>query len=78
MVVALGLFWFSDNVLPETNHQLQTLRRSIGRKSPTFALNARSVNEVIERELFLEAQTGRPADQPPARRHHLGRGRAPS
>lgn len=56
VVVAVGLFWFNDNVLPETNHQLQTLRRSIGRKSPTFALNARSVNEVVERELFLEAQ----------------------
>ncbi|MGD8495022.1 MAG: LptF/LptG family permease [Gemmatimonadales bacterium] len=56
VVVALGLFWFSDGVLPESNHRLQTLRRSISRKSPTFALNARSVNEVIERQLFLEAQ----------------------
>lgn len=56
VVVALGLFWFSDSVLPESNHSLQTLRRSISRKSPTFALNARSVNEVIERQLFLEAQ----------------------
>lgn len=56
VVVALGLFWFSDNVLPEANHQLQTLRRSISRKSPTFALSARSVNEVVTRELFLEAQ----------------------
>jgi len=56
VVVALGLFWFNDNVLPDTNHQLQALRSSIGRKSPTFALNARSVNEVVERELFLEAQ----------------------
>lgn len=56
VVVALGLFWFSDNVLPEANHQLQTLRRSISRKSPTFALSARSVNEIVTRELFLEAQ----------------------
>ncbi|MGI9038612.1 MAG: LptF/LptG family permease [Gemmatimonadota bacterium] len=56
LVVALGLFWFNDNVLPDANHQLQTLRRSIGRKSPTFALSPRTVNEVVSRELFLEAQ----------------------
>lgn len=55
-VVALGLFWFNDNVLPESNHRLAALRNSINRKSPTFALSARSVNEVIERKLFLEAQ----------------------
>jgi len=56
VIVALGLFWFSDNVLPEANHQLQTLRRSISRKSPTFALSPRTVNEIVTRELFLEAQ----------------------
>lgn len=55
-VVALGLFWFSDTVLPETNHRLQQLRMSIQRKSPTFALRPRSVNEVVERQLFIEAQ----------------------
>jgi lipopolysaccharide export system permease protein len=56
LLVAVGLFWFNDNVLPDANHQLQTLRRSIGRKSPTFALSPRTVNEVVNRELFLEAQ----------------------
>ena len=55
-VVAGGLYWFNDNVLPESNYQLQTLRRSISQKSPTFALRPRSVNEVVDRELFLEAQ----------------------
>jgi lipopolysaccharide export system permease protein len=55
-VVAIGLYWFNDNVLPESNYQLQTLRRSISQKSPTFALRPRSVNEVVDRELFLEAQ----------------------
>jgi lipopolysaccharide export system permease protein len=55
-VVAVGLYWFNDNVLPESNHQLQALRRSISQKSPTFALRPRSVNEIVDRELFIEAQ----------------------
>lgn len=55
-VVAVGLYWFNDNVLPESNYELQTLRRSISQKSPTFALRERSVNEVVDRELFIEAQ----------------------
>ena len=56
VVVAIGLFWFNDNVLPESNHRLQALRQSISRKSPTFALRPRTVNEIVERELFIEAQ----------------------
>lgn len=56
VLVALGLFWFTDNVLPESNHQLQSLRTSINRKSPTFALQPRTVNEIIGDRLFLEAQ----------------------
>lgn len=55
-VVAVGLYWFNDNVLPESNYQLQSLRRSISQKSPTFALRERSVNEVVDRKLFIEAQ----------------------
>jgi len=55
-VVAVALYWFNDNVLPESNYQLQSLRRSISQKSPTFALRERSVNEIVERELFIEAQ----------------------
>ena len=54
-VVALGLVWFNDNVLPDTNHRLQLLTRSINRKSPTFALKERAVNEVVSRKLFLQA-----------------------
>lgn len=54
-MVALGLVWFNDTVLPETNHKLQLLTRSIGRKSPTFALKERVVNEVVRRQLFLQA-----------------------
>ncbi len=54
-VVALGLVWFNDKVLPDTNHRLQLLTRSINRKSPTFALKERAVNEVVRRQLFLQA-----------------------
>lgn len=54
-LVAVGLVWFNDTVLPETNHKLQLLTRSIKRKSPTFALKERVVNEVVKRQLFLQA-----------------------
>jgi len=54
-LVAIGLVWFNDSVLPDTNHRLQLLTRSISRKSPTFALKERAVNEVVKRKLFLQA-----------------------
>jgi lipopolysaccharide export system permease protein len=47
--------WFNDTVLPDANHRLASLRASIGRKQPTFALQERRVNEVIEFRLFLQA-----------------------
>lgn len=53
--VAIGLVWFNDTILPESNHRLQLLRQSINRKSPTFALSERTVNEVMRRRLFLYA-----------------------
>lgn len=54
-LVAGGLVWFNDTVLPEANHRLASLRVSITRKEPTFALQERRVNEVIERRLFIQA-----------------------
>jgi lipopolysaccharide export system permease protein len=53
--VAVGLVWFNDTVLPEANHRLASLRVSITRKEPTFALQERGVNEVIDRKLFIQA-----------------------
>jgi len=53
--VAVGLVWFNDNVLPEANHRLASLRSNITRKEPTFALQERRVNEVVERKLFIQA-----------------------
>jgi len=54
-LVAGGLVWFNDSVLPEANHRLASLRVSITRKEPTFALQERRVNEVIQRRLFIQA-----------------------
>ena len=54
-LVAVGMVWFNDAVLPEANHRLASLRGSITRKQPTFALQERRVNEVIERRLFIQA-----------------------
>jgi lipopolysaccharide export system permease protein len=53
--IAAGLVWFNDTVLPEANHRLASLRVSITRKEPTFALQERGLNEVIERRLFIQA-----------------------
>jgi lipopolysaccharide export system permease protein len=40
------MFYFNDRVLPESNHQLQTLMMDIGAKRPTFSLQEQLVNEV--------------------------------
>ncbi len=55
LFMGAGLVWFNDTVLPEANHRLASLRVSITRKEPTFALKERGVNEVIDRKLFLQA-----------------------
>ncbi len=55
-VVAFGLVRFNDTVLPESNHKLALLLQSIARKSPTFALRDREVNEVVDKKLFLVTQ----------------------
>lgn len=36
--VSLGLFWFNDTVLPESNHQAKVLMNDIQKKKPTFAI----------------------------------------
>lgn len=54
-VLAAGMVWFNDRVLPESNHRLQKLLTEIGQKKPTFNLSARKVNEVIPNKLYLQA-----------------------
>lgn len=44
MVLGIGLwwftFWFTDNVLPDTNHRLSTMMRDLQQLKPTFAIEA--------------------------------------
>ncbi|MFQ5889943.1 MAG: LptF/LptG family permease [Gemmatimonadota bacterium] len=54
-LLAAGMVWFNDTVLPESNHRLQVLLTSIGRKKPTFVLRERTINEVLPASLFLQA-----------------------
>jgi lipopolysaccharide export system permease protein len=54
-VVAAGMVWFNDRLLPESNHKLRTLLTDIGRKQPTFELRERVINEVVDSKLFLQA-----------------------
>ncbi len=55
-LLAGGMVWFNNSVLPESNHKLSILLHEIGRKKPTFALDReRSIIEVLPSELFMEA-----------------------
>ena len=54
-LIAGGMIWFNDTVLPESNHALRKLLTDIGRKQPTFQLRERVVNEVSRGKLFLQA-----------------------
>lgn len=45
-VIAAGMVWFNDRILPETNHRLALLLSDINRKSPTFTLKEQVVNEI--------------------------------
>ena len=54
-VLAAGMVFFNDRILPESNHALRQLLTDIGRKRPTFELRERVVNEVATDKLFLQA-----------------------
>ncbi len=53
VILAGGMVWLNNTVLPESNHRLQVLITSIARKKPTFVLRERAINEVIAGKLFL-------------------------
>jgi lipopolysaccharide export system permease protein len=55
-LLAAGLVHFNNTILPESNHKLALLLHSIARKSPTFAVRDREVNEIVE-GVFLVAQS---------------------
>ena len=54
-----GMLYFNDRILPETNHRLKNLSLDIGRKSPTFDLRERIMNEIPAKgrkgQYFLQA-----------------------
>ena len=45
-LLAGGMVWFNDRVLPETNHRLKNLLVDISRKSPTLELREQMINEI--------------------------------
>ncbi len=54
VLLAGGMVWFNDTILPESNHRLQVLLSSISQKKPTLVLRERTVNEVLEGELYIQ------------------------
>jgi lipopolysaccharide export system permease protein len=54
-VLAIGMVYFNDYILPAANHRLRILQTDIGRTKPTFALREQVVNEVVPGRLFLKA-----------------------
>lgn len=52
MVVGCGLwaftFWFTDSVLPDTNHRLSTMMSDIKQLKPTFAIDAGRFSTQVE------------------------------
>ncbi len=53
-ILAGGMTWFNNTILPESNHHLQVLLTGIGRKKPTFYLRERAINEVLPSRLYVQ------------------------
>jgi lipopolysaccharide export system permease protein len=45
-MIAAGMVWFNDRVLPEANHRWSQLIMDIGRKSPLFAVREQMLNRI--------------------------------
>ncbi len=64
-VLAVGMVFFYDRVLPESNHQLANLYVDIARKTPTLQLREQVINEIATTDLrskyYLQAGTIDPA-----------------
>lgn len=48
-------FWFTDQILPESNSRLRNLLMNIQRKKPTLELREQVINEIPPSGLFLRA-----------------------
>ncbi len=59
LILALGMLYFNDRVLPASNHRLAGLLLDIGQKSPTFQLREQVLNEIDAEDgrskFFLQA-----------------------
>ncbi len=64
-LLTVGMVYFMDRVLPETNHQLSNLLIDIARKSPTLQLKEQVINEIQAGDLrsryYLQAARIDPA-----------------
>jgi lipopolysaccharide export system permease protein len=58
-ILAFGMLFFNDRVLPESNHRLAGLLLDLSQKSPTFQLRERVLNEISAEngrsKFFLQA-----------------------
>ena len=45
-LITVGMVWFNDRVLPESNHEWRELMVDIGRKSPLFTLREQTINSI--------------------------------
>ncbi|HWA55881.1 MAG TPA: LptF/LptG family permease [Gemmatimonadales bacterium] len=55
LVLTAGNFWFTDQVLPQSNARLRNLLINISRKKPTLELREQVINEIPPSGLFLRA-----------------------
>ncbi|NOT09485.1 MAG: YjgP/YjgQ family permease, partial [Gemmatimonadales bacterium] len=60
VLLALGNFFFVDQILPRTNLRLLGLQSDIAQKKPTFSLKERVMNNLPGSQYFLEASTLEP------------------
>ncbi len=60
-ILAGGMLFFNDRVLPEANHRLKNLIIDVSQKSPTFQLRERVINEIETEDrrgaVYLQAET---------------------
>lgn len=57
-LIAAGMVWFNDRVLPEANHRWSRLIIDIGRKSPLFVMREQTINRISTsdgRSFYLRA-----------------------
>ncbi len=53
-LLAGGMVWFNNSILPDSNHRLAVLLTSIGQKMPTFELREQTLNEVLPSRLYVQ------------------------